>query len=373
MSNLAHLYQHKRRFEQAEKLAVRVLDVARRVYGEDNRTTLHYMHNLATLYSAQEKFPQAEQLLVQSVSVSRRVLEEGHPQTLLCLMNLIRLYVREGQCAQHEPFFRETMEGCRRVLGDEHPATLLVMEILALLYLEQRENSRAEPLIDKVLAVMPRIRWDAEPNADEQTKSDVLATMNNFELAHLPAPGMTPPGPSPSTRWCWRSVGDAWGRPTSMLMVAKNLAHLYWCNLKLNRAISLLEDVLKATRDRSGPDHPDTLTVMQSLAISYRDTGRLVGAIELLEQARAAALKRPDLPPGEIASISAALAQTCQKAGQLEKAETLCREALETLRRQPRGGNFTHRRPPGGSRLDPGGAKAGGRGRTAVPRVSEVP
>jgi tetratricopeptide (TPR) repeat protein len=111
-----------------------------------------------------------------------------------------------------------------------------------------------------------------------------------------------------------------------------NLAKVYGLNLKFERSISLLEDVLKRRRDKFGPDHPDSLDVMLRLGSVYRDAGRLSKAIDVLEQARAKALAIPGFSGDGLVWISTPLCEAYEGAGQLAKAESLCRETLETFR-----------------------------------------
>jgi tetratricopeptide (TPR) repeat protein len=71
-------------------------------------------------------------------------------------------------------------------------------------------------------------------------------------------------------------------------------------------SIALMEEILPRFEARRGPDHPDTLTVRNNLAVAYQDAGRWARAEPLLRDllARQRAMTSPDS-----AALAAALAQ----------------------------------------------------------------
>ena len=60
-------------------------------------------------------------------------------------------------------------------------------------------------------------------------------------------------------------------------------------------ALKLHEETLALQKARLGPDHPDTLTSMNNLAISYAALGRHAEALKLHEETLA--LRRPSSAP----------------------------------------------------------------------------
>ena len=82
------------------------------------------------------------------------------------------------------------------------------------------------------------------------------------------------------------------GADPRTLTAAKHLADLYRLAMKPERSVPLYEDVLKRTRDESGPEHPDTLLAMADLGAACREAGRVPEGTDWLEQAWAKALKQ---------------------------------------------------------------------------------
>ena len=53
---------------------------------------------------------------------------------------------------------------------------------------------------------------------------------------------------------------------------------------KLDLALPLFEETLKLRKAKLGPDHPDTLTSMNNLALAYQAAGKLDLALPLYEE-----------------------------------------------------------------------------------------
>ena len=109
---------------RAEPLCLKVLEVRRRVLGEENPDTLISMNNLAGAYRYEGKYAQAEPLLVKALAIKRRVLGEIHHSTATAWNGLATLYRLEGKLAEAEPLQLKAVEVWRAVSGDEGPETL---------------------------------------------------------------------------------------------------------------------------------------------------------------------------------------------------------------------------------------------------------
>ena len=107
-----------------------------------------------------------------------------------------------------------------------------------------------------------------------------------------------------------------------------NLAIAYRAAGRLDEAISLHEQTLAARERVLGPDHPDTLQSRNNLANAYRAAGRLDEAISLQEQALASyeRVLVPDHPDTLASRDNLALAY--QDAGRLDEAIRLHQQAL---------------------------------------------
>ncbi|RFP55500.1 MAG: tetratricopeptide repeat protein, partial [Limnothrix sp. CACIAM 69d] len=75
------------------------------------------LNNLAYLYESQGRYEAAEPLLRRSLEIRERVLGADHPATATSLNNLAELYRSQGRYEAAEPLYRRALEIREQVLG----------------------------------------------------------------------------------------------------------------------------------------------------------------------------------------------------------------------------------------------------------------
>ena len=112
------------------------------------------------------------------------------------------------------------------------------------------------------------------------------------------------------------------------LTILNNLAGAYESAGRLDEAITLNEQVLTDSIHILGPDHPNTLTILNNLAGAYHAAGRLDEAITLYEQVLTARTRvlGPDHP--DTLTSRNNLAGAYESAGRLDEAITLYEQVL---------------------------------------------
>ena len=75
-----------------------------------------------------------------------------------------------------------------------------------------------------------------------------------------------------------------------------NLAAAYQAAGQWDKALPLMEETLKLLKAKLGPDHPDTLTSMNNLALGYQDAGQ-AGQGPAADRGDARARRRPSSAP----------------------------------------------------------------------------
>jgi serine/threonine protein kinase/Tfp pilus assembly protein PilF len=124
-------------------------------------------------------------------------------------------------------------------------------------------------------------------------------------------------------------IAGAFGdRPLVEASIRRTLGVTYGYLRQDPAAIAQQERALALRREHLGPDHPDTLTSMNNLALAYKDAGQLDKAVPLLEQALAK--RREKLGPDHPHTFSTMnnLALAYKGAGQVDKALPLFEQAL---------------------------------------------
>ena len=73
-------------------------------------------------------------IAVKGLEIGRRVLGDEHPNTLSLIFNMGLLLRHQNKYDEAEGYLQEAMEGMRQVLGEEHPNTLDTIKALVKLY-----------------------------------------------------------------------------------------------------------------------------------------------------------------------------------------------------------------------------------------------
>jgi serine/threonine protein kinase len=119
--------------------------------------------------------------------------------------------------------------------------------------------------------------------------------------------------------------------PDTLAAVA-GLAEAYRFAGQWDKSTPLVEQLLEKRRAICGPTHPDTVGTMHNLAMNYAHVGRFAESMALLEKVLVH-LKSTETAGSQPSSWSWLIyAQVCQRAGKLDKAEQVLREALERNR-----------------------------------------
>ncbi|KAJ9133892.1 TPR-like protein [Pleurostoma richardsiae] len=130
------------RYWEAEALFVQLIEMRKRVLGEEHPDTLISMNNLALTFWNQGRWKEAESLNVQVIKTRKKVQGEEHRDTLTSMGNLASTYRNQGRWKEVENLQANELETCSRVLGEGHPSTLTSMNNLAALPLTPSDAPR---------------------------------------------------------------------------------------------------------------------------------------------------------------------------------------------------------------------------------------
>ena len=166
-NNLAGARDCDGQYAEAERIRREVLDVERRVFGEEHPRTLASTGLLAQLLSNlppdQRKYAEAERIGREVLGVSRRVLGEEHQITLISASSLALSLFYQRKFAEAERIGREVLDVQRRVFGEEHKSTLTDATNLALSIALQGKHAEAEAMLQAVHQAQQRLLGSAHP------------------------------------------------------------------------------------------------------------------------------------------------------------------------------------------------------------------
>ena len=123
MGNFANFLQETSRFEKAESLHRRALDIRRRVQGEKAPSTVSEINDLANDLASLSRFEEAKTLQERTLQLKMELYGEAHPSTLNSVANRARRSEQPmGHPANAEPLHRRALDGRMRALGAAHSA-----------------------------------------------------------------------------------------------------------------------------------------------------------------------------------------------------------------------------------------------------------
>jgi tetratricopeptide (TPR) repeat protein len=218
MYHLAGLYYDRGKYQQAEVQLLECVKRQKQTIGADHPATSKSMHHLALVFQSQGKYKDAEALYKECLEASQVKFGREHSETLAIILNLAGLYRLQRKLELAETFLRRCLEVYQRIFGPDNHQTLSALSSLAGLYYEQQKYDLAEPIFLECLK--------------KQLKT--------------------------------RKLGDS-----VVVKLKFNLGKLYHKTDAFAEAEKLFQECVIADKDRLGVNHIVTLTAMGSLANVY--------------------------------------------------------------------------------------------------------
>lgn len=272
MNRTASLERALGRYTEAEARFRETLELATRLFGEEDETALSVLNNLALLLERDERKAEAAEILERVVQIRTRVLGEQHDHTMTSINNLALVYVALGRYDEAEPLYLKELDYSRRTAGPEHPGTLISLNNLAVLYIFRGDLTRAEPLVREVLEARTRVLGPDHPETIESldTLGNMLSRSKRFDEALTVL--------NDAVERSRRTLGADHPLSTRVL---ERLAVIYLALEQFDEAEPFFRTSYAAKRDRHGEDHPSTAHTMSILAAIAVEHGNVEEAESL--------------------------------------------------------------------------------------------
>lgn len=165
LNALGELARIQRCYEEAEMLFERALASKEKQFGEMHSSTAASLNGLALLYLEQGKyvyvkqgkymeegkFEEAESLFQRALEIRRHTLGDKHPDTALLQSNLGCLYQAQGENEKAGQCFRDALTVYEEQLGREHPSTIQTLHNFIYCCGIQGKYEEAQPLLEQGL------------------------------------------------------------------------------------------------------------------------------------------------------------------------------------------------------------------------------
>jgi serine/threonine protein kinase/tetratricopeptide (TPR) repeat protein len=303
--------------DQAEAVLIKAHRTRERMLGPDNLDTVATTHELATLYLDLKKYEPAEAMYKDALTVRTARLGADDLDTVNTKHHLAWLYRFQIKFALAEALCQEVLAVRTARLGATNLETVAAKSLLAVLYHHQGKNDLAEPLFKEVLAI--RTEKLGANHSDNLTTRHYLALLyrsqGKLDLAESFFRDLV------SRRMTTLEAGHV-----DIINSKYDLAGVYHLQGKHPLAEEIYKEVMADRIAKLGADHLDTLLSQYNLATVYRSTNRLDKGISLLEDVlrRGKTLRHP-----AILLMQADLVDMYCDAGRFADAELLLGDALK--------------------------------------------
>ena len=319
LNTLAELYRNQGRYDQAEPLYHRSLAIREKALGENHPDVAASLNNLALLYRDQGRYNQAEPLLHRSLAIVEKALGENHPDVARSLNNLAELYRNQGRFDEAEPLYKRSLAIWEKVLGENHPDVAISLNNLAELYRNQGRYDQAEPLYHRSLAIWEKALGENHPNvaASLHNLAGLYQAQGRYDQAE--------PLYHRSLAIDEKVLGE---NHPSVATSLNNLAGLYSDQGRFDEAEPLLHRSLAISEKALGENHPLVATSLNNLAGLYQAQGRYDQAEPLLHRSLAIREKALGENHPDVATSLNNLAALYRDQGRYSEAEPLLQRAL---------------------------------------------
>ena len=262
---LSEIYRDLGKYAEAEKLQQQCLDSRIRLFGEENLHTIKAMAGLGLTYNKMGKYREAKELETKVLHARIKILGTEDPNTIASMGYLARTYNSLGMYAEAEKLLKQCLDTRIRLFGEEDPCTITAMACLGESCHKLGKYREAEELETKALNARIKILGREHPHtitsmgylAETYDSLGKYAEAEKLQKQCLDARTML--------------LGE--GHPKT-LMTMECMALTYKHINKYEEAEKLEIQVLNGRTRIFGETHAFTILAMKNLAMTYRYLGK---------------------------------------------------------------------------------------------------
>jgi tetratricopeptide (TPR) repeat protein len=253
MNEIAETLRGRSKYEAAEEMHRRTLELRKNMLGPEHPDTLTSMNNLAEILRSQDKYEAAEEMHRRALELREKVLGPEHLDTLASMSNLTEVLSSQGKYEAAGKMRRRMLEQKKEALGPEHPDAGVLGD--------RGKYEAAEKIHLGTLGLKKKV-LSPEPDAG------VLGSRGEYEavekMSRVALEVMEVFGGNPDTL-------------TSISELAENLRSLG----RYEAAEEIHRRTLELREKMLGPEHQDTLASMHQLGWTLSSQGKYEAAEEM--------------------------------------------------------------------------------------------
>lgn len=181
LNNLAATYYKENNLGKTADLLRQSLAITEKKSGQ-SLDTADTANNLGRVFQKLKKYDEAEKLFIRSLNIRRTILPAGHPDTAVSEFVLAQLYDDEGKFEQAEPLWTQSIKETSDRLGPLHHNLIVPYHGAALNQIDLGHRDRAIELVRKHSEASEALLANVLTFTDEEERLEFTRTQDPFSL-----------------------------------------------------------------------------------------------------------------------------------------------------------------------------------------------
>jgi len=323
LSNLASVCGELRRYQVAEGLHRRAIEIRTEVLTPSHPDLATSMNNLGTMLQSQAKYAEAEVLLRKTVEFRRASLGENHKDYATAVNNLASVLTRLERFDEAETLHRKALTLRRETLGDNHLDTAASLNNLGALLRDRGHYEKAAELLEQSLAIKQNLGSGTLRTTLHELGLTYqrLDRLDEAERLHFAAM-MISKGPSGT-------------RPFDFTTDVRNLGAIHYRRGNYTQVRWAYTTVLSTLKSTVGTEHPEYATTLDNYVAVLIEMGDIPQASSFAQEALQVRSKALGPSHPKVAMSLVNLAKVHRIARQPQQAATLYEQAVKILAETP--------------------------------------
>ena len=308
------------RFDDAERLLRRALQLRREQYGSDHLDVATTLINLSNAIRQKGKGAEARQLTQEALAIQRQLLGPRHPDVAITLIDVAML---TETAAIAESLVRAARDIQRAALGPNHMEVTNTNSALVDYLRNRGAYDEAEALLRENVSVRVQLVGPEHP-----ATANGLMILGNFILSYRDRP-------AEAESLYIRALGILRRQATPSLPnifgVLSGLVGVAEERREYQKAEAYAREALEVQRRAWGPEHPMTIDAMGMIAVQLANQRRYAEAEAIDEEALVLMERAVGPQHGRVARVLTALGRLRLAQGRAAQAEADLRRALAII------------------------------------------
>jgi CHAT domain-containing protein len=230
---------------------------------------------LGFLAVRKQQFAQADKLLTESLEIARRVYGEDDPRVALCLLRTGMMRQRGGDLRRAKEEMQKALAIDERVLAPDDFSVLQILDSYADVFIDDSDWEGAKPILERTLAMGEKTLGPSNYFISHQLQNLGIIARNQKENQK-------------ALGYFWRAekirehtFGERHAGTGTLLV---NIGNVYMAMGDFRHALETYQRALGILGETLGPYHEWSLMTLSDMARAYLDVGDSSRAVEYLRR-----------------------------------------------------------------------------------------